>query len=354
MVDMFFLESQTIKKIEGCQKWDEQRIHATIHDSLSPIPSFDVKKFETNDNKKIYIIKVDEGPEPPYITNKGEIYERISSGSFVIKESLRLSQMYTKKEDSWKKLEKKITIDSVQEKVENVLGYIDVGFEPTFTNLEDVKNCFFEISDNDLKQIFTDEIQDGNIMKFGDSLLFSYGNISGNKTLTPAHLNNFMEIMHDGSVRMRGLLWNKQPEDGEEINMAYVSTCFSKFQNIYTKIYEKVLRDEFIFAKKYEKLTTIKQFCPTYHLGNVEGDLRNIEEQIKKIIKQHQVEVGVDRVTTSDRIPKVGFYTVDKQFLERNNMEYNKENIAMMLFYCRYTWLGYVLGQNEVFDQMEK
>lgn len=55
MVDMFFLESQTIKKIEGCQKWDEQRIHATIHDSLSPIPSFDVKKFETNDNKK-YIL----------------------------------------------------------------------------------------------------------------------------------------------------------------------------------------------------------------------------------------------------------------------------------------------------------
>ena len=159
-----FLGVSDDKKIEGCQKWDEQRIHATIHDSLSPIPSFDVKKFETNDNKKIYIIKVDEGPEPPYITNKGEIYERISSGSFVIKESLRLSQMYTKKEDSWKKLEKKITIDSVQEKVENVLGYIDVGFEPTFTNLEDVKNCFFEISDNDLKQIFTDEIQDGNII----------------------------------------------------------------------------------------------------------------------------------------------------------------------------------------------
>ena len=36
-----------------------------------------------------------EGPEPPYITNKGEIYERISSGSFVIKESLRLSQTFS-------------------------------------------------------------------------------------------------------------------------------------------------------------------------------------------------------------------------------------------------------------------
>lgn len=256
-----FLGVSDDKKIEGCQKWDEQRIHATIHDSLSPIPSFDVKKFETNDNKKIYIIKVDEGPEPPYITNKGEIYERISSGSFVIKESLRLSQMYTKKEDSWKKLEKKITIDSVQEKVENVLGYIDVGFEPTFTNLEDVKNCFFEISDNDLKQIFADEIQDGNIMKFGDSLLFSYGNISGNKTLTPAHLNNFMEIMHDGSVRMRGLLWNKQPEDGEEINMAYVSTCFSKFQNIYTKIYEKYCEMNLFLQKSMKNSQRLSNFA---------------------------------------------------------------------------------------------
>lgn len=50
-----FLGVSDDKKIEGCQKWDEQRIHATIHDSLSPIPSFDVKKFETNDNKK-YIL----------------------------------------------------------------------------------------------------------------------------------------------------------------------------------------------------------------------------------------------------------------------------------------------------------
>ena len=33
-----FLGVSDDKKIEGCQKWDEQRIHATIHDSLSPIP----------------------------------------------------------------------------------------------------------------------------------------------------------------------------------------------------------------------------------------------------------------------------------------------------------------------------
>ena len=41
--------------------------------------------------------------------------KRISSGSFVIKESLRLSQMYTKKRFV-EKIGEKITIDSVQEK----------------------------------------------------------------------------------------------------------------------------------------------------------------------------------------------------------------------------------------------
>ena len=31
------------KKIEGCTVWNEQRIHTTMHDSITPTPSFDVK-----------------------------------------------------------------------------------------------------------------------------------------------------------------------------------------------------------------------------------------------------------------------------------------------------------------------
>ena len=72
------------KKIEGCTAWNEQRIHTTIHDSISPTPSFDVKKFTCN-TKIVYIIKIDEGAEPPYVTNEGRIYERLSSGSLPIK-----------------------------------------------------------------------------------------------------------------------------------------------------------------------------------------------------------------------------------------------------------------------------
>lgn len=31
------------KQIEGCSNWNEQRIHTTLHDSITPTPSFDVK-----------------------------------------------------------------------------------------------------------------------------------------------------------------------------------------------------------------------------------------------------------------------------------------------------------------------
>lgn len=56
------------KTIGGCQKWTEQRIHTTIHDSITPIPNFDVKRFKIHD-KIVLVIKIEEGTMPPYITN---------------------------------------------------------------------------------------------------------------------------------------------------------------------------------------------------------------------------------------------------------------------------------------------
>ena len=45
------------KKIEGCTDWNEQKIHTTIHDSITPTPSFDVKKFTCSDGI-VYVIKI--------------------------------------------------------------------------------------------------------------------------------------------------------------------------------------------------------------------------------------------------------------------------------------------------------
>lgn len=101
-----FLGVSNNKQIEGCVEWNEQRIHAAIHDSITPTPSFDVKKF-TVDTNVVYVIKIDEGSEPPYITSSGKIYERLSSGSFAIKDSSKLSQIYNKREQLLAKMEKK-------------------------------------------------------------------------------------------------------------------------------------------------------------------------------------------------------------------------------------------------------
>ena len=98
-----FLGVTNAKIIEGCSAWNEQRIHTAIHDSITPTPSFDVKKF-TCTAGVVYVVRIDEGSEPPYITNKGKIYERLSSGSFPIKDSVRLSQIYTKREQQLKYL----------------------------------------------------------------------------------------------------------------------------------------------------------------------------------------------------------------------------------------------------------
>lgn len=50
-----FLGVSDDKKIYGCTKWTEQRIHTLIHDALSPAPNFDVKKFITDDERTIFI-----------------------------------------------------------------------------------------------------------------------------------------------------------------------------------------------------------------------------------------------------------------------------------------------------------
>lgn len=94
------------KQIEGCTCWNEQRIHTSIHDSITPTPSFDVKKFSCNGGI-VFVIKIEEGAEPPYITGNGKIYERLSSGSFTIKDSSKLSQIYSKREQQLLNMERK-------------------------------------------------------------------------------------------------------------------------------------------------------------------------------------------------------------------------------------------------------
>ncbi|MBO7221964.1 MAG: ATP-binding protein, partial [Clostridia bacterium] len=140
-----FLGIKDDKTIDGCTLWTEQRIHSVLHNCITPTPNFDIKKFRNN-NKTIFIIKIEEGAMPPYITNKGKIYERISSGSFVIKDSSKLSQLYYKREEQLKNLENKLYITELPEShlPQNICAYLDIGIALTFAQKTAIQQNFYK------------------------------------------------------------------------------------------------------------------------------------------------------------------------------------------------------------------
>ena len=78
--------------------------------------------------RKKYIIRIDEGVNPPYITNNGVIYERISSSSNPVSDSATINRILEKRRDNIKKIENKIYIEPIKENINNLCGYLDFGF----------------------------------------------------------------------------------------------------------------------------------------------------------------------------------------------------------------------------------
>ena len=134
------------KSIGGCRKWTEQRIHSTIHDTITPVPNFDVRRFRIEE-KTVLVIKIEEGTIPPYITNKGQIYERLSSGSFPVKDSAKLNQLYIKRQDQLAKIKNKIELPPIRLDYScptNLCGYVDLGFNVVSSESTKFEKTFFD------------------------------------------------------------------------------------------------------------------------------------------------------------------------------------------------------------------
>lgn len=333
------------KQIEGCTTWNEQKIHTTIHDSITPTPPFDVKKFTFNTGS-IYIVKIDEGSEPPYITSNGKIYERLSSGSFPIKDSSKLSQIYTKREQLLTKIEKKISIPPACDNSNNIYGYIDIGFSLTVSDIQIAFDTFKQV---DLKTIATKKantLPSFSLSYVGNSIIFTPGGLSTSNGHLPAHTNNFLEIMADGSARMRLLLINNDQDDSS-VNMMVPSTILHSYKDIYTKIMGDLFPHKIAYAKKYESLTVRKQFQPVLFFDEFVLELnpewKDDNIKILEALENHRKIFGVTTVVTDDRIPKTGLYTIDKRQLELLGQEYTAESFIDELFYSEFTLLGKVL-----------
>lgn len=337
-----FIGVSNTKKIEGCVEWNEQRIHTTLHDSITPTPSFDVRRF-TCDTGVVYVIKIDEGAEPPYITSSGKIYERLSSGSFPIKDSVRLSQIYNKREQLLSKMENKISIPPATEKSNNIYGYIDIGFALVTSDVNKSLNAYNKADLKAIAQKICVKMQDFNLAYIGNSIVYTPGGVSTTNGQLPAHTNNFLEIMTDGSARMRILLLNNDQSDSS-VNMIYARTVLGMYKDMYTEIMGELFPDQMSYAKKYESLTVRRQFNPVLFYDQsmleVHPEWNDENKKIFASMRNYRRIVGKDTVVTDDRIPKTGLYTIDKRQLELWGVEYNSESIIGELFSSRFALMG--------------
>lgn len=327
------------KEITGCKEWNEERIHNVMHNCITPIPIFDVKQFKTEDNSIVIVIKIEEGMIPPYITNNGHIYERVSSGSFPIKESAKLNQLYYKKEDLLHKIENKLKIPDINLSIttpRNLCGYLDIGFHLTCSDSASIYESFNKLDLSKITSYLNDVVQINayGISKLGKSYIFNIGQVdyieNEQKVPLQAGTNNFMEVMFDGSVKLRILLCSNIKSIKTNVTSAILS--FYWFLDIYFLMIDSNFHKHFISAHKYEKLTVLKQFEPYFKDTNIAGN----------DWKNHELKYGRNQIVTGGRIPPSDFNIIDRRQFDNVGMEFNNEILIRNLFSSDYFTFGFI------------
>ena len=330
------------KTVTGCVEWNEEKINNVFRDLVSPNPSFDIKKLCKN-KMKIYVIRIDEGATPPYITNSGVIYERISSSSNPVKDSSTINRILEKRRDNLKKIENKIYIEPITEKSNNLCGYLDFGFSVLSRNVSKVTQKLLNADYEKVSKILKDSKSAYSISRVGYSICITlgeskYGNNYYN-LLVPAGLSNFMEILPDGSVRGRIVFTAPSGENHSNVvTTGTISMVYSFFQDVYSSIFDDDYCSNFIEARKYEKLTVLKMFEPRI----LSDPNDKYYEALEKFSKQHKTKYGSNIIINSNRIPINDFYVIDKKGFQERKIKYNDENLFNELFGTSYFLLGYI------------
>lgn len=329
-----FLGVEDDGTITGCNEWDEERITNVFRNNLTPTPIYDVKSFLIEKNK-IFIIKIEEGPLPPYITNKGDISIRLGSSSSKVNKSEQLSQLFNKRENQEKKTANRIEfLPMVLDKLpDNVCGYLDFGFEVTNSKPTILKQNWFNFDFSAVSDYLHSQC-DFSITKVGDQLNITIGTIqtSQNIQFINGGLHNFIEIMQDGSVRGRVLL---TCNNNYQVNIKNILLCYKHFENVYKLIFGPDFYSNFIYSRGYEKLTVLKQFSTFYSMFDK-------DEKLKDYYKKHREKYGNTLIINGNRIPSSGYSIIDKRFMQDKGFEQNNDKLLELLFCPSYINLGYI------------
>jgi len=346
-----FLGVDDSKNIVGCTKWNELRINTVIYNCISPAPKFDIRKFKLENSKRLYIIKVEEGLVPPYVTNTGKIYQRISSSSDPVKDSFVLNTLYNKKEKYVRELENKLYIEPIKgQEINNLCGYIDFGFGIVTRDVGKIYECMDSANYEKIVSILKEEQNDYNITRVGYSICISIGKSTASRgeqsVLIQSGVNNFMEIMADGSFRCR-ILFVSEP-DNNIANIAPIVYIFSLFKEIYSAVFGEKFINNFIEAFKYEKLTVLKQFKPKYIVSGEE----KYKDMYNEFYNDHVEKYGNNIIMTNNRIPLNSFMKIDKSMFDFYKKKFNTENLYGELFRTGYFNLGYI-DEIKMIDNIE-
>ncbi|QUC66914.1 AlbA family DNA-binding domain-containing protein [Aristaeella hokkaidonensis] len=337
------------RTIRGCTNWTEERIHNVIYNGITPTPIFDVKSFCIDDNNTIIIIKIEEGNMPPYITNKGTIFTRISSGSMPIKESSTLLQLYNKREDMLKRLSRKIELEPICDRQfipPNLCAYLDVGFSLTCSEETQFQKNFYLWDFSKTCELLEKFHTPYSISQLGDAYLISFSGIRGEENgisqLIPGGIHNFMEIMYDGSVKFRAIMLSKDDcSCVGKVNLFSSTSLAIVYQMIYETIMSEPLDQIFLYAHKYESLHVIRQFIPYYETDGFLTDKNEIEKY-QNYNRKHKARYGNNLMIVSNRIPKTDFFVYDKRWFQMNGIPFNKSTIIQKMFSTNFLNLGYM------------
>ena len=339
-----FLGVADDKTIEGCKKWDEQRIHITIHEQITPTPIFDVKTFDC-EGKIVYIIKIEEGNMPPYITNKGQIYERVSSGSFPIINSNDLIHLYNKRKDQIERIKNLIEPQAIGESgffPQNVCGCYDLGFYMVLSEPSKFQDMFNSYDFSGISELIRKSGNNFSISQLATSCVISVGSLSakngaGKVMPLKAGINNFIEIFYNGSIRSRIMLISNEDAYADISPILIIKNIY---KSIYSFIFKDDLQSKFISAQKYIKLTVFQQFTPMYIPSD--GWSPKEIESINKHFESHKEKYGNNLMVESSRCPENGYFTLDRSTITSSHNGDYANDIIEALFENYYYDLGYI------------
>lgn len=325
------------KEIIGSEGWSEERIQNLICDSITPLPSYAIRQFVVS-SKTIMVIKVDEGSRPPYITNKGEIYERVSSGCRKLVNSDRLSAIYKRNQEQQERLGKRLLNESVNtlrnDFPNNIVAILDIGFETITNDVLDFQKKFYEYKPHEMLERFS-ESGITSLYRIGNTYNVSFGRVSQNSgdeerdTMLQAGLNNFMVVYPDGAAKMRCIL------SADKYGNANIDTVMTSL-GVYRSVYEYLLPDlfeKFVYASKYEQLNVVKSFRPTFS----DGVLQILSEG--PILQDNKLQLG-NVIYTGGRVPSCGYIHLDKNYFDQSNQVFTEETLFDELFKSFYSFMG--------------